>query len=171
VKRRTRTLAFLAAAAAALGALVLAELRRERGLAPEPLTAIDPTAVRSLVVACNGCTTRRFEKEDGRWQMRAPRTGAADAAVVDRLAAIARAPVRLRHAAGELDPARVGLDPPQATLQLDGTLLKFGTTDAINGDRYVEAGGSIALVPDRFSALLFAAPENGLAAPPAAPKE
>jgi hypothetical protein len=38
--------------------------------------------------------------------------------------------------------------------------LKFGTTDAIRNDRYVEYRGTIALVPDRFSALLFASPES-----------
>jgi hypothetical protein len=122
-----------------------------------------------LAVSCNACRTRRFEKVEGHWQMREPFQQPADDAAVDKLAAIARASVRFRHAAGELDAKKLGLDPPQATLQLDTTTLRFGTTDALHGDRYVQAGGSIALVPDRFSALLFAAPENELARPPAMP--
>lgn len=160
MKRRTRTLVFLLSTAALLGAAVFAELRREQTLAFDPLTAIDPAAVRSLAVDCNACKTRRFDKVDGHWQMREPFARAADDAAVDKLAAIARAPVRFRHAVGELEAGKLGLDPPQATLTLDGTTLKFGTTDAIHGDRYVEVGDRIALVPDRFSALLFAAPEN-----------
>lgn len=166
MKRRSRTLAFLLATAALLGAAVFAELRREQAQAFEPLTTLDPAAVRSLTVACNACKTRRFDKVDGHWQMREPFAQAAADAAVDKLAAIARAPVRLRHAVGELEAGKLGLDPPQATLTLDGTTLKFGTTDAIHGDRYVEVDGGIALVPDRFSALLFAAPENETAAPP-----
>jgi hypothetical protein len=68
----------------------------------------------------------------------------------------------------ELDARKLGLDPPWATLQLDDTILKFGTTDAILGDRYVMLGDTIALVPDRFSALLFDKPESELAKAPAA---
>ena len=59
-----------------------------------------------------------------------------------------------------MDATKLGLEPPVATLAVDGTVLKFGTTDAIHNDRYVEAGGTIALVPDRFSVLLFASPES-----------
>ncbi len=65
----------------------------------------------------------------------------------------------------EVVPTKLGLDPPIATLEVDGAVLKFGTTDAIRNDRYVEFGGTIALVPDRFSALLFATPEGEVAAP------
>ncbi len=167
MKRRARALLLLCMAAVLLGVAVYAEVRREQALAPEPLTRIDPASVRSLVVTCNACTTRRFEKVDGHWWMREPLDRAAADDAVDKLVAIARAPVRFRHARGELDARKLGLDPPQATLQLDGAILRFGTTDAIHGDRYVEVEGRIALVPDRFSARLFAVPGNELAAPPA----
>ncbi len=165
MRRRTRTQLVLLALAAALGAIVYAQLRHEDTLAPEPLTAIDPAAVRAVAVACDGCTPRRFEKDGTQWRMLEPYAREADAAAVAKLVAIAGAPVRFRHAAGELDPKKLGLDPPLATLVLDGTTLKFGTTDAIHGDRYVEVDGAVALVPDRFSARLFAAPENEVAAP------
>ncbi|MBO9661330.1 hypothetical protein [Dokdonella sp.] len=168
MRRRTRTLWFLSALVAVLGAAVYAQLRHERSLVAEPLTAIDPAAVRSVAVACQGCTSRRFEKRDGRWRMLEPYAQDADAEAVDKLVAIATAPVRYRHAAGALDPKKLGLDPPLASLLLDGVALRFGTTDAIHGDRYVEVDGTVALVPDRFSARLFAAPENELASPPPA---
>jgi hypothetical protein len=165
MRRRTRTQLVLLALAAALGAIVYVQLRHEDTLAPEPLTAIDPAAVRAVAVACDGCTPRRFEKAGAQWRMLEPYAREADAAAVAKLVAIAGSPVRVRHAAGELDPKKLGLDPPLATLVLDGTTLKVGTTDAIHGDRYVEVDGAVALVPDRFSARLFAAPENEVAAP------
>ena len=165
MKRRDRTHFFLLVMVVLLSMAVYAELRRERALALDPLTAIDPGMVRTLVVTCAGCKPRRFEKVAGHWQMRAPYAQAADDATVERLAAIARAPVRFRHVAGSLDPAKLGLAPALATLQLDHTLLKFGTTDAIHGDRYVEVGDVIALLPDRFSAWLFETPESELAKP------
>ena len=156
MKRRTRSLVLLAATAALLGAAVFTQLRHERAQAQDPLTDLDLAAVRTLIVDCHGCTQRRYEKLDGHWRMTAPRAQPADEARIEKLLAIARTPVRFRHAAAELDAARLGLAPPQATLQLDGMTLAFGTTDAIHGDRYVAVGTTISLVPDRFSAVLFA---------------
>jgi hypothetical protein len=164
MRRRTRTNLFLLAMVALLGAAVYAEFRRESAIAQDPLTAIDPATIRSLAVRCQSCTARRFEKVDGHWLMREPKAQPANDAAVARLAAIVRAPVRYRRPAAGLDAAKLGLDPPAATLEVDGTLLKFGTTDAIRNDRYVEVGDTIALVPDRFSALLFASPESETAA-------
>ena len=68
-----------------------------------------------------------------------------------------RDPCRVLFPKGEPD------DPPQAVLTLDGRALRFGATDAIDGDRYVDTGDAIALVPDRFSALLFEPAEREIA--------
>lgn len=156
MKRRARTLVFLIAAVALLGAAVFAELRYERALALDPLTTLDLAAARRIDVTCAGCTPRHYANVDGHWRQRDP-DAPADEALVARLLAIAHAPVRFRHAAGELEAAKVGLVPPFATLRIDDTELRFGGTDAIRGDRYVAIGDAIALVPDRFSAVLFGA--------------
>ena len=166
MRRRTRTNLFLLAMVTLLGVAVFAEMRRERALARDPLTTMDPERIRSLAVTCQGCTARRFEKVDGHWMMREPKEQPANDDAVARLAAIVRAPVRYRRPADEMDATKLGLEPPVATLTVDGTVLKFGTTDAIHNDRYVEAGGTIALVPDRFSVLLFASPESETAQTP-----
>jgi hypothetical protein len=163
MRGRTRTNLFLLATVALLGVAVFAEFRREHALERDPLTTIDPATIRSLAVTCLSCTARRFEKENGHWLMRMPKAQAANDAAVTRLASIVRAPVRYRRPTAEIVPAKLGLDPPLATLEVDGALLKFGSTDAIRNDRYVEYGGTVALVPDRFSALLFATPESELA--------
>ena len=165
MRRQTRTNLFLLAMVVLLGAAAFAELRRESALSRDPLTTIDPATIHSLRVACQGCTARRYEKTGAHWFMREPEAKPANDEAVARLAAIVRAPVRYRRPAAEVDAAKLGLDPPVATLEVDGTVLKFGTTDAIRNDRYVEFGGTIALVPDRFSALLFATPESEVAAP------
>lgn len=167
MRRGARSLLVLAFVAALLGAAVYAELAHERAQAMDPLTAIDLDAVTWLDVACVACgSPRRFEKIGGHWRMRAPFDRAADDAAVERLLAIAHAPVRLRRARGELDPAKLGLEPPQVVLTLDAVSIRFGATDAIDGDRYVDAGGdTIALVPDRFSARLFEPAEREAPSP------
>ena len=165
MRRHSRMNLFLLVMVVLLGAAAFAELRRERAIARDPLTMIDPTMIRSLAVSCQGCTARRYEKTGGHWFLREPESKPANDEAVARLAAIVQAPVRYRRPASEVDPTKLGLDPPIATLEVDGAVLKFGTTDAIRNDRYVEFGGTIALVPDRFSALLFATPEGEVAAP------
>lgn len=166
MRRKTRTNLGLLLMVVLLGAAAFAELRRERTIALDPLTTIEPDMIRSLAITCDGCVARRYEKVDGHWLMRAPDTKPANDAAVARLASIVGAPVRYRRPASEVDPKKLGLDPPVATLDIDGTILKFGTTDAIRNDRYVEYRGTIALVPDRFSALLFASPESEMTPSP-----
>ena len=160
MRRKTRTNLILLAMVVLLAAAAFAELRREQAIARDPLTTIDPEMIRTLAIACRGCTARRYEKEGGHWRMREPEAKPANDAAIARLAAIVQAPVRYRRPASELDPKKLGLDPPLATLEADGMVLKFGATDAIRNDRYVEYRGTIALMPDRFSALLFASPES-----------
>lgn len=159
VRRELRRLAWPAALAVLLGVAVVAQVRHERAALPPPLTALDPAAIHHIVLACAGCPAQEFAREAAGWRMLAPVAGPADPVRVEKLLAIARAPVRTRFARGELDPAKLGLVPPAAVLTLDGTRLAFGTTDAIQQDRYVAVDGEIALVPDRFSAVLFVAPE------------
>jgi hypothetical protein len=163
VKRRTRSTLLLAGVVALLGAAVGVQLARERAAADDPLLRIDASAIRRIEVACRGCATQRFKHVDGAWWMRAPLQGRASEEAIARLLAIPASPVRTRHPRSALDPRKLGLEPPQATLRLDDTLLAFGATDALRGDRYVAVGDTIALVPDRFSAWLFAAPESALA--------
>ncbi len=163
MNRQTRTNLILLTMVLLLGAAVLAELKREEWERPAPLSRIDRHAVREVRIECTApCAPRRFEKVQGHWWMRAPYALAADDEAVSRLLSIAALPVRRRHAATELEPARLGLAPPQVVLMLDAARIEFGGTDALNGDRYVRFGDTVSLVPDRFSAWLYAAPESEL---------
>src|SRR5215475_1160942 len=120
MRRRTRTNVILAAMVVLLGAAVYAEVRRERALMLDPLTTLNPDQIRTLAIACQGCTARKFEKVDGHWLMREPKSQPANDKAVARLASIVRAPVRYRRPAAELDATKLGLDPPVATLTVDG---------------------------------------------------
>jgi hypothetical protein len=155
----------LALAVAMLGGGVYAELERERALAVQPLTTLDPAGVQRLEIRCRDCTTRRFEREASGWRMLEPYAQAANADSVVHLLAVARAPVRTRAKLADYDATKLGLAPPQFTLTFDQTIVEIGNEDPIEHDRYVKLGDELLRVPDRFSARLLESPESELADP------
>ena len=162
MNRATRTNLLLLGVLAAVGAAIYLQIGREVARFEPPLSALDPASVRTIRVACLHCVARRFERVGEHWRMREPYDLPADDAQVERLLAIAGSAVRSRRPLTDFDAARIGLDPPQLQLQLDDLQLDFGSSDALNGDRYVRVGDSIAMVPDRFSPFLAAAPASEL---------
>lgn len=163
MRRRLRQNLLLVAGVALLAALAWATVSREQTTRSAPLTTIDTSQVQELRVRSAQQPLRRFQRQGENWQMREPFDLPAQDQAVARLLAIAAAPPRQWLDATSLDPHKIGLDPPQAVLQLDAQAIEIGTTDALRGDRYVRTGGRIALVPDRFSAWLLAPPEAELA--------
>lgn len=165
MRKSTRSLLILAVATIALGAAVYEELVRERGLAPRPVTQLDPARVTHLEIHCRSCTTRVFERVDGVWWMKQPHDAKANPEAVERLLAVVHAPVRTRAKMAGYDAGKLGLDPPQMTVIADATRIDIGGEDPIDHDRYVRVGDELMRVPDRFSARLLESPESELAHP------
>lgn len=162
MRRQLRQNLVLAGIVALAAAAVWLVVRREQALIQQPLTAIDTTQTRELRVRSGERPVRLFERRDGVWWMREPYELPAHADAIGRLLAIAHTAPRSRHARAQFDLSRIGLDPPQAVLELDGSPIAFGLTDAIRGDRYVLSQQTVALMPDRFSAWLLAPAESEL---------
>lgn len=165
MRKSARNLLMLAVAVVALGTAVHVQLARERGLVPQPLTALDPAAVTHLEIRCQSCRSRVFERVDGVWRMRAPHDAAANPEAVNRLLAVLRAPVRTRAKMAGYAAAKLGFDPPQITVIADAVRIDIGGEDPIDHDRYVRVGDDLLRVPDRFSARLLESPESELLDP------
>jgi hypothetical protein len=159
MRKTTRNTLLLAIAVIALGVGVYAEIRREEGMLPEPLTTIDPHNVKSMTIQATGICDRSFEHRANGWWMTKPYPLRADAEVIPRLLNVLSAPVRKTLDAKEYDLANLGLDKPAATLNVDGAVLEFGGEDPIDHDRYVRADGKIVRIPDRFAMRLSESPE------------
>ena len=167
--RQTRNTWVLVGVVAVLGFAAVAEQMRDRMLAPKPLARINEKSLREIVLECPSCPRRRIERIQGAWTLSEPYSIAADPDVVARLIGVAGAQVRHRYRANQLEPAKVGLAPPFATLALGTLKLAFGTTDAITQARYVRIGEEIALVNDQFSQWLLVPPESLVDPRPFAP--
>ncbi len=162
MKRATRTNLVLIGVVAALGVTAYWQVNREVAQFEPPLSALDPATVQHVRVGCLQCIPRRFERSDGHWMMREPYNLPADDAQVARLLSIATSPVRSRRPFASLNAKKIGLDPALMSLDLDSVHFDIGTNDAFNGDRYLRVGDTIAMVPDRFSPFLIAAPASEL---------
>jgi hypothetical protein len=158
MRKTTRNTLLLAIAVIALGIGVYAEIQREQGMLPQPLTMLDPQNVKALSIRCADCNERRFEHRANGWWMTRPYALRADAAAVARLLAIAGAPVRKTLDVKDYDLAKLGLDKP-IVMQLDDVTLEFGGEDPIEHDRYVRVAGKLVRVPDRFGARLMESPD------------
>lgn len=162
MKRATRINLILLCVVAALGFAAYWQVGKEVAGFEPPLSALDPATIEHVRVACLQCIPRRFQRVDGHWMMREPYDLPADDAQVARLLSITASSVRSRRAFASMDAKKIGLDPALISLDLDGEHFDIGTTDAFNGDRYVRIGDTIAMVPDRFSPFLVAAPASEL---------
>jgi hypothetical protein len=150
VSRANRNLVVLAIVAVVLVAAVLWVGRREYLRDPPAVTSLDPDAVTRVELDIPPLPPQVFARRaDGWWRIK-PSEARADDARVQRLANLSATPVS-RWMASAIDPAKVGLDHPSATLLVNGVRLEYGGLTAIDELRYVRVGGKIALVPRQYS--------------------
>lgn len=142
-----------------LGLAAVAEQVRERRTAPRPLLGASLRDVNTIVLECTGCPVRRFERTQGAWVMTQPFDAPADPDAIARILELPRAPVAMRFPVEHFEPAKIGLDQPVIVAQLGPYRFEFGGFDALNNLRYVRIGSTVALLADRYSGTMMAAPE------------
>lgn len=124
------------------------------------LTALDPERIEQVRLERADAERIHLTRSETGWRMISPYPIAADPKQLDRLLPIAAAEdLRALPAAGA-DLAELGLDPPLVTLWLDDLRLAVGGTEPIAEYRYVQIGGLIHLIDDRFIGRLLAPPED-----------
>lgn len=154
----SRTLLNLALGVIALGLGALVWLRPglERDAVPQPLTTLDPQAVTAIELARDAAGPLAFHRQADGWVIAADPAIPADSFQVHTVLALLEAGSVRSYPATDLDLAGLGLTPPQASVHFDSLTLDLGTTEAIEGLRYVRQGDTVYLVEDRYQHLLNA---------------
>lgn len=139
----------------AIGGLI-AVVVYQPGIAPpsvaQPLTHIDPANIRRLSLQRPGQATIILDRSGPQqWQMEQPFQAPASPFIDANLGLLLSADSSVRYPIAELDPANIGLQPPVATLQIDDTRILFGDIDPVHGNRYVQIGEFIHLIPEYLS--------------------
>lgn len=148
-----RTLRRLGLATAVI-ALVLTAVWYQRHDArrndPGTLTTLEASQIKRIVLTLPTAPPMHYEHRDGHWWRVDSAPARANDGRLRALAETAAAPVMSWRPAGDFEPSKIGLTPPQAILELDGLTLEFGETSATNPLHYVRVGDRVALVPSRY---------------------
>lgn len=100
-----------------------------------------------------------FRREGRNWFMQEPLRVPANPRRMADLLAVPALPVTATLDVGRESWPALGLSPSAATLQLDTTVIEFGTTEALDGRRYVRHGNRVHLVAERVFAQMLQGPD------------
>ncbi len=155
MQRRLRARLWLGAIVASLLLGVVVQHRHaQQQTAATQLLPFSAHAVTRIAIHLNARPPQYFFQRDGHWwtQHRPPQR--ADDARLEALAAIADAQV-VRWLPTGRNLEKFGLQPPFATLQLNGVRLGFGHLAVLSPERYLLLpNGRIAMVADRYTPYL-----------------
>jgi hypothetical protein len=156
----TRTLLNLVLLLAAFGLALVAWFKP--GVKPEetprPITTgLTPEQTGSITVERLSRDPLKFIKHDSRWFLLADNRElpAADFQV-RALLRLLEATATHHYPAGSLDLATLGLQPPQARVAMDDLDFRFGSTDALKNQRYVQVDDTVYLIDDQYQHLINA---------------
>ena len=102
-----------------------------------PLTRQSPEEVRKITVS-NRQGGFTLERRGGDWRMTAPHAAEANAERIANLLEILSTPSYQRIPLSEVDLAEFGLQPPAASIRIDGLTLELGEIHPFNQRRYLQ---------------------------------
>jgi len=154
----TRTLLNLIMAAVAL--LLMLVIFYQPGLESEslaqPITTIPAEGISSIRVTRKERTPLTFNKSSTGWQLEQQQGLPASKFQLHALLGILGTRPGRSYPSSALDLASAGLEPPQATLLLDDTLIYIGNTEPLEQKRYVRHEDTVYLVTDTYQHLINA---------------
>jgi hypothetical protein len=121
-----------------------------------PLTTVQADSIRTIRVTRKERTPLSFEKTASGWQLTGDRPLPASEFQLRALLGILDTRPDRRYPDNALDLAAAGLDPPQATLLLNDTVIYIGGTEALQHKRYIQLDDTVYLVSDKYQHLINA---------------
>ncbi|MCK8516663.1 DUF4340 domain-containing protein [Methylonatrum kenyense] len=127
----------------------------DRGAADRQLlSGLNPDAIDRVLIQRPNTETVQLRRQHGEWWLQAPSEVSANDFHIRQMLNVARAQPQADYALADVEPERLGLDPPRVRLQLNDRVVLFGDTDAVDGLRYVQVDDRVLLIADRIMPLL-----------------
>lgn len=127
---------------------------------PELITSLKPQAIQQIRLHTPRIADMELEKQGTQWLIRSPLQARANNARIENILAITEAVSLTRYPLSGLDLAQLGLADPHYTLQLDQVELRFGGTESLQLNRYLQLADRVHLINDRYSYLLQGSAED-----------
>lgn len=157
----SRTLLNLALLALLIGLGLLAWWRPGIDTEPPPehLTALDPATINSIEIIREG-SHLRFTRRDRNWFIGGTPELPADALQMNTLLGLLTADVAHGYNVDELNLTKLQLDSPPIRVSFDGSEVAIGGTEPLQNLRYVRFADRVALIADRYQAMLMGSRSN-----------
>ncbi|HEX5339499.1 MAG TPA: DUF4340 domain-containing protein [Gammaproteobacteria bacterium] len=110
-----------------------------------PLVALQAADIHDIRILQRGANEVKLHRQGDSWQMAVPRQSAADSYLIRSLLNSLASPSISHFKAVSADLGKYGLKDPQLRLWLNETELDFGSSEPLQGHRYVKAGDTIYL--------------------------
>ena len=154
----TRTLLNLMLAGMAL--LLVLVIFYQPGLEPEPLappiTTVPAAGITRIRVTRKERPALTFTKNTSGWQLENKQDLPASKFQLRALLGILGTRPEHSYPTSALDLGSAGLEPPQATLLLNDTLIVIGNTEPLEHKRYIQHEDTVYLVTDKYQHLINA---------------
>jgi hypothetical protein len=121
-----------------------------------PLTPLHANSIHTIRVTRKERMPLRFEKTASGWQLTGEHSLPASEFQLRALLGILDTRPDRSYPDVALDLAAAGLEPPQATLLLNDTVIDIGNTEALQHKRYIRLDDTVYLVTDKFQHLINA---------------
>lgn len=146
----------LAGIAMLLGLLVLYQPGLEERSVAAPISTLSADSISSIRVTRKERMPLTFTKTASGWQLLKEQALPASAFQLRALLGIPGTRPERSYPVSALDLGSVGLEPPQATLLLDDTLITIGNTEPLERKRYIRHDDTVYLVTDIYQHLINA---------------
>lgn len=144
----------LALTLVALVILAVYEPGSEEPTTKVSLTTLKDNDVQKIIIEQIQQPRLVLQKSNDQWNMSEPFSVPANALRINKFLAISHTTSHSRYSLNDIDLTKLKLHKPELILYLDNTKLAFGTTDALNGFRYIQIDNTIHLTTDRYSHLI-----------------
>ena len=118
------------------------------------LTQLTPADIQKIVIQQINQPSVMLSKTDSQWQMNKPYKNSANTLRITKLLALVNAKSHAQYSTTDINLKQLRLITPGLIINLNDTKLSFGTTDALNGYRYIQINNTVHLITDRYSHLI-----------------
>ena len=163
MSRRTLLNLSLAAIVVALGLVAYFRPGLAPETAPATISPLGPESISRIHVTRSTREPLTFTRQADGWILEGEPALPASGFQINSLLAMLQVRTRRSYPADTLELATLGLEPAQASISMNDTVIHIGITEPLENRRYVQVGATVYLIADKYQHLINADRSNFIA--------